>query len=101
MKPETEAALARLERDLPLDGLAPMRWLDNHRLDVSSLLTTEPIHVLTDATGLNSATILRWRTERQKAPADLKPGPDYADLAYWRGRAEAYREALEMLALRR
>lgn len=90
----------KLQRDLPIRG-GKGAWLDAHRRDVEAMAEKEGIRELAQLVGMSTATIQRWRSGALPAKKDGPAAVEAVyDAIYWRGQADAYRQALEM-AVRR
>lgn len=114
MLAKVEAALDSLSAALPINGAGPYRWLDSHKEDVATLLQADGLREVTALLGLNSATVLKWAMDRQIGPWHTSDaGADRhhhqatvgdsciagaIDVSYWKGKADAYRDAVDILA---
>lgn len=93
----TEATLTRLQQDSTRGVLGPMIWLDNHKNDVEQLLRDGRTDDLCEATGVSKPTLLRWRRKHEVQQVNPVPTFEVSDAAYWRAKAEAYRECFDIL----
>lgn len=114
MLAKVESAIDRLSADLPINGAGAYRWLDSHKDEVAILLEADGLRELTALLQLKSATILKWGMDRQVGPWHTSAaGADRhhhhatvgdsciagaIDTSYWKGKADAFREAVGILA---
>ena len=118
----------RLQADAVSAAAAPAEWLDAHREDVLAVWKEKGTPPLAAILGLSEACLRGWAKRRNlaeglwvarqrkqvqrkanagpKAPGDPPPTPaatheERKGDGYWRGQAEAYKHALELVCARR
>ena len=111
MKAEIFSALSRLQTALPLNGSSPSAFLDKNKADVELVVLDKGATLTSALLGVNPHTLHTWarrrgitiplvRVSREKLPAVEMAAFQAPSLDYWRGMAEAYKEAFLVLAMR-
>ena len=108
MNAATSSSLDRLLADLPLNGHRPSSFLDGHKEDVVIVLKEKGTTLTAELLGISPSAFSTWAyrrkiqlpgprisSSRTVSPQPVSPQERSAD--YWRGMAQAYREALELL----
>ena len=110
LKPETLAALERLQEAVKSLKGSKALFLDQHREDVLALLQEKDQRMTAELLGLSYSSINLWCSSRKVGLRELRAGakpepqvprvdelPPEASAPYWRGYAQAYQDFLLLL----